>query len=170
MNYNFPLILQLAIIYSARAVFIFTSYPEICIETYHSHLMVKKCSLIETQNFQYENEQIYLVNTSPHGQNARECFNFDSVASPVRLGECQTKIPPFQKFELLRGIPKGTLIKFKGSDLCLSIIDLNYPLHFKQCDVFDPSQIFSFEGAISKYLTHAERFVKRPGISRLYTS
>ncbi len=126
-----------------------------CIETYHSHLVVKPCQLISTQNFQYQDEtqQIYTLEVPVlRGQSTvmMDCLVFDSPSLPIRVGDCaKMATQSTSQFELLRGVPKGTLIKVKSWDLCVAVIDLAYPLHLKRCDLFDNSQIFSFGGSLS---------------------
>lgn len=129
----------------------------------NDHVFARPCQLIPAQNLRYDDEtnQLCLVGSE-------DCLTFDTMHLPLRFEAKQShkNHQSSSEFELVAAIGRGTLIKTKNNRLCAAILDLNYPVHFKTCDIFDASQIFSFRGQLKTPPTQP----RRPNIARLYTT
>lgn len=143
---------------SVYAVLVFTSFHNHCLEVQNDHVFARPCQLIPTQNLQYhETNQLCLVESE-------DCLTFDTMHLPLRFQAKQSQSS--SEFELVAAIGRGTLIKTKNNHLCAAVLDLHYPVHFKTCDPFDASQIFSFRGQLKAVPVQP----RRPNIARLYTT
>lgn len=136
------------------AVLVFTSYHNHCLEVQNDHVFAKPCQLIPTQNLRFDDESNHLCLID-----SEDCLTFDTMHLPLRF-EAKHKDKSSFKFELVAAIGRGTLIRTMNNHLCASILDLNYPVHYKTCDPFDATQIF-------KVVPIQPR---RPNIGRLYTT